>query len=59
MVNVGHLQINLKLVDGISESQFLEQFEAHYWYFADSEKQMKLDYKELRKLFTKKEKGAN
>jgi len=58
MVRVGHLEINLKLVDGITESQFLKDFEPHYWYFANKEKRMKADYKELKKLFTSK-KGAN
>lgn len=54
MIRIGRIEVNLKSVDGITESQFKTRFEAHYWCFSDKDKRIKEDYKELKKHFTKK-----
>lgn len=59
IVTVGRIQVNLKEVDGISFTSFKEAFSPHYKLFAKDkvDKQIKADYAELKKHFTKKKRG--
>ena len=60
IIKIGHLEINLKAVNGITEKAFLELFEPHYKRIGkDRRKKMKEDYKELKKHFNKGKKAED